>query len=141
MLAILPSSLLSRVFPGSERESFTSIRGPRRAPPERTLDRGFSSGRFARTSPKIVPNLFSGYTEKCGKNSKNGPIGRRDLAAQRALRHIVRKDSQRTLSGNGIHRVLVFLTQIWPCFTQKKHFFQILRQNPYFLLLFIARGR
>ena len=29
MLAILPSSLLSRVFPGSERRQFTSMGGPR----------------------------------------------------------------------------------------------------------------
>ena len=46
---------------------------------------GFSNANIFRRPPKIAPNLFSGYTEKCGKSAKKWGIGRRDLASQIAV--------------------------------------------------------
>ena len=63
----------------------------------RTVDRGKAFGRISRAPPKIAPNLFSGYTENCGKSAKKGRIGSGDLAAflrAKSVLRIYRKKSE-----------------------------------------------
>ena len=94
----------------------------------RTLDPGFAFRTFARAPPKIAPNLSHGYTENDGKGAKKSPMGRRDLGAQTQSKPILRKDSQRTLSGNVIQFSIGFGTQNWPQIHQNFDFFRFFRQ-------------
>ena len=128
LLAILPSSLLSRVFPGSERLSVTSIIVGPAGMTGRTLDQCKAFRTFARAPPKIAPNLSHGYTENDAKSAKKSPIGKWDLGAQTCSKPILRKDSQRTLSGNVIQFSIGFGTQNWPQIHQNFDFFRFFRQ-------------
>ena len=95
---------------------------------------GFSNANIFRRPPKIAPNLFSGYTEKCGKSAKKWGIGRRDLASQIAVLLCTEIIPYRDL---GSTVVSVNLPKSGRSILQKSCFFCVFRKNPHFLCFFI----
>ena len=124
-----PSS--AACFPAPSGSRLRRLVGHDRAWPGmagRTLDRCKAFRTFARAPPKIAPNLSHGYTENDAKSAKKSPIGKWDLGAQTCSKPILRKDSQRTLSGNVIQFSIGFGTQNWPQIHQNFDFFRFFRQ-------------